>query len=311
MTLLGGDLTYFTSINRTSMDYCDRLFDLRNPNTLWTMGNHDLNNRNLIQEYTGRPSYYAYYHKGICFVVLDVELDASGLSKSLISGAQLNWFKNVADTISKSEQMLVLHGRLLWMPGNPDFESRMDSVAESTRQLITVNFYPDVFPILQKVKSKGIPVICLGGDKSKINIDYSPEDSIHFLASTMAPEFTDDENDVMVFTYKQATNVMSWKFVSLSSIDKKKPDGFFPDQEITESVLQVWQGSVKNEIKLQVRSDKNKVLKVQIFSMDGRLCRSVLLEPNKYKFVSLNSSGLFVVKTTVDGIVISQKIALP
>ncbi len=60
MTLLGGDLTYYTSISRTSMDYLGKLFDLKSPNTLWAMGNHDLNSRSLIQEYTGRPPYYTY-----------------------------------------------------------------------------------------------------------------------------------------------------------------------------------------------------------------------------------------------------------
>ena len=213
MTLLGGDLTYYTSIDRTSMDYLDKLFNLKSQNTLWTMGNHDLNNRSLIQEYTGRPSYFSYYRDGITFVVLDVELNASGLTKSLISGAQLDWLKTISDTISKSDYMLILHGRLLWMIGNDDFKTRLDSVAESTKQLVTTNFYPDVFPLLQNVKAKGIPVICLGGDKSKIDNDYSPEDSIHFLASTMAPEFTDDQNHVMVFTYNKTAKEMSWKYV--------------------------------------------------------------------------------------------------
>ena len=42
ITLLGGDLTYYTSINSTSMNYLDNLFNLSSPNTMWTMGNHDL-----------------------------------------------------------------------------------------------------------------------------------------------------------------------------------------------------------------------------------------------------------------------------
>ena len=308
MILLGGDLTYYTSINRTSLDYCDELFNLKSPNTLWTMGNHDLNNRSLIQEYTGRPSYFSYYRNGITFVVLDVELDASGLTKSVISGAQLDWLKNVTDTISKSDYMLVLHGRLLWMIGNNDFITRLDSVAESTKQLVTTNFYPDVFPLLQKVKAKGIPVICLGGDKSKINIDYSPEDSIHFLASTMAPEFTDDQNDVMVFNYSKLTKVMSWKYVSLNNIEKKIQDAIATTK--SDQVLKVWQTLGLHEISIQLQSGKNEEALIRIYKVDGQLCQLVKLKSSEIQKVPLTKSGVYLLKVAFDKKSITEKIAI-
>jgi hypothetical protein len=311
MTLLGGDLTYNTSINRTSMDYCDKLFNLKSPNTLWTMGNHDLDNRSLILEYTGRPSYFTYYRDHITFVVLDVELNASGLTKSLISGAQLDWLKSISDTISKSDYMLVLHGRLLWMIGNPDFKTRLDSVAESTRQLVTTNFYQDVFPLLQKVKAKGVSVICLGGDKSKINIDYSPEDSIHFLASTMAPEFTNDQNDVMVFNYNPVEKKMSWKYISLTNIEKKKPDAVTRFKSDSEPRLKVWSGSGIHEINLQENSENSGNARVEIFSAEGRLCRNLELTPNELKSLNLRGPGMYLIKASFGNNSIVSKVIVP
>jgi hypothetical protein len=310
MTLLGGDLTYYTSINRTSMDYCDKLFNLKSPNTLWTMGNHDLNSRSLIREYTGRPSYYCYYRDHITFVVLDVELDASGLTKSVISGAQLNWLKTISDTISKSDYMLILHGRLLWMIGNDDFKTRLDSVAESTKQLVTTNFYPDVFPLLQKVKAKGIPVICLGGDKSKINIDYSPEDSIHFLASTMAPEFTDNQNKVLVFMYENATREMSWKYVSLANVEKKNPGAVGILQANENPVLRVWQTLEKNEIGIDINSYKNEISLVQVYTINGILCRSIRLKTNEIQNINLKQTGIFILKATVGKTNLSREVVV-
>ncbi len=310
MTLLGGDLTYYTSLSRTSMDYCDKLFSLKSPNTLWSFGNHDLNSRSLVQEYTGRPSFYTYYRGGITFLVLDTELNANGFISTTISGAQMNLLRTVSDSISKSGYLVVLHSRLMWMIGNDDFKTRIDSVAESTRQMVSTNFYTAVFPLLQKVKAKGIPVICLGGDKSKIDINYSPEDSIRFFASTMAPEFTDKQNQVMVFSYSKPDRMMGWRYVSLADIEKKTPEAITLLIETPEQVLKVWQTSGTNEIGLQVESVKNEVVNVQIYSTGGKLCQSIRLETNKSRIVSLKNAGFFVVKATVDGATFSQKIAV-
>jgi len=114
MVLLGGDITYYTSISRVSMNYCDSLFNLDSPNTLWTMGNHDLNNPSLIAEYTKRPRFYSYYRDSICFVVLDTEQNANGFTSSYILGNQLKMLDYLRESKLSSllnvyaYQMLVL-----------------------------------------------------------------------------------------------------------------------------------------------------------------------------------------------------------
>jgi len=178
VTMLGGDITYSTSKNSATLSYCDRLFDLKNPNTLWGLGNHDVEsgNRDLISEFTGRDSYYSYYRDKVTFLVLDAELDAEGFKRTFIKGDQLQLVKNVCDTISDSNFLILLHSRFIWMINNEYFTAKLaDSIAASSRSMDTTNFYSEIYPLLQKVKARGIQVKVFGGDKSKMNIAILPK----------------------------------------------------------------------------------------------------------------------------------------
>lgn len=308
MVLLGGDLCYYTSINRTSMNYCDSLFNLDSPNTLWTMGNHDLNSPSLVAEYTKRPRYYSYYRDSITFLVLDTEANANGFSSSYILGNQLQMIKNVSDTISNSGYLVVLHGRLLWMIGNEYFATKIDSVAESTRQLDTSNFYQEVYPLLQKVKSRGTKVICLGGDKSKINIEYFPEDSIGFYTSTMAPEFADSVNHVIVFNYFKSENRMEREFIPLDEVEKNSVN---TDIEIIKSnisnSLKINQIPGSSEVEISIANSENEVVFVQIYSLDGRLNKAFTLISHENKKFKPTCSGIYIVRAVFNNSVSSDK----
>ncbi|MFN8206171.1 MAG: T9SS type A sorting domain-containing protein [Bacteroidales bacterium] len=308
MTLLGGDITWSVSSSRTAMEYCDSLFDIASPNTLWTMGNHDISSRYLITEYTGRPQHYACQRDSILFLVLDVELNASGFNSSFIQGEQLEMVQQVCDTMAHATWLVVLHGRLIWMPGNPDFSSRMDSVAESTKQLDTTNFYAEIFPLLQKVKKRGIQVLCLGGDKSRINIEYSPEDSITFLTSTMEPLYPDSVNDVLVFGYNRATNTMQHTFIPLSVVPKKQETGIHspPGDDL---FLKTGQGPGSCSIWLQA-SGAGEVTTVKILSMSGSLCRSLQLHGSEIREIQLPLPGMYILCATRGGTSTIRKIVV-
>ncbi|MGE5796641.1 MAG: T9SS type A sorting domain-containing protein, partial [Ignavibacteria bacterium] len=201
--------------------YCDNLFDLGSPNTLWCFGNHDVQSghRALIKKFTGRESYYSYSRDGITFIVLDTELDANSFSSTFIKGSQLQMVKDVCDSITESRYLILLHHRFMWMINNDYFKSRLtDSIAASSRSMDTTNFYSDIYPLLQKVKNKGIQVLVFGGDKSKINILYSPEDSITFYAARMATDIPDDINNVIVLNYNLLTKELTCSFVPLTEI---------------------------------------------------------------------------------------------
>jgi hypothetical protein len=68
------------------------------------------------------------------------------------------------------------------------------------------------------VKSKGIPVLVFGGDKTKINIAYSPEDSITFYAARLASDLPDSINNIIVAEYNMKNKNITCKFVPLTEI---------------------------------------------------------------------------------------------
>jgi len=221
MIMLGGDLTYSTSKDSATLAYCDNLFNLGSPNTLWSLGNHDVQSghRALIKEFTGRESFYSYERNGVTFIVLDTELDADGFSNTFIKDDQLQMVKNVCDSIAEPGFLILLHHRFMWMINNEYFKTKLtDSIAASSRSMDTTNFYSDIYPLLRQVKNKGIQVLVFGGDKSKINVEYSPEDSITFYAARMADDLPDSMNNVIILNYNLQNKEITCNFVSLEEM---------------------------------------------------------------------------------------------
>jgi hypothetical protein len=300
--MLGGDITYSTSKNRAALSYCDSLFDLKNPNTLWSFGNHDVEsgNRALIKEFTGRDSYYSYCRDGITFIILDTELNANGFSRTFIKDDQLQLVKNVCDTISDSRFLILLHSRYMWMINNDYFKSRLtDSIAASSRSMDTTNFYADIYPLLKKVKSRGIQVMVFGGDKSKINITYTPEDSITFYAARMANDFSDSANNVIVLDYDGQDKTINCNYVSLAKIEQNIQDTLTSNSVLNnEEVLRVWQISGSREINVQFHSSCHENIFIEIYSINGGLCQSFNCKANEIRTLEINKTGIYFVKAS-------------
>lgn len=216
--MLGGDLTFNTDRDSATLALCDSIFDLGNPNTLWSFGNHDVSggHRSLLKEFTERESFYTFARDGITFMVLDTELDANGSSSTFIKDEQLQMVEDVCDSISESLYLIILHHRFMWMINNDYFESRLtDSVAASSRYMDTTNFYSDIYPLLQKVKNKGILVLVFGGDRCNFNVEYSPEDSITFYAAALSVDLPDSLENVIVLKYDLQKKELKTDFVPL------------------------------------------------------------------------------------------------
>ena len=219
--MLGGDITYSTSKDSATLAYCDNLFNIGSPNTLWSLGNHDVQsgNRSLIKKFTGRESFYSYGRDGVTFIVLDTELDANGFADTFIKDEQLQMVQSVCDSITESSVLILLLHRFMWMINNDYFKTMLtDSIAASSRSMDTTNFYSDIYPLLQKVKNKGIKVLVFGGDKSKINIVYSPEDSITFYAARLADDLPDSINNVIILDYNLRSKKITYNFIPLSEM---------------------------------------------------------------------------------------------
>lgn len=214
LLLLGGDLTWNTSELISTLEYCDIIFHLSDSNTHLAIGNHDLDNPTNLLNFTKKGRYHAISRNNISFLVLDTELTTPN-----IAGAQLDFVKSVTDTITNSDYLILIHHRILWMAGNDDLAHLNDSVAASTRNLGPSNFFPEVYPLLQEVKQRGIEVLCLAGDRTDINISYAIEDSIQFLASGMVGTFPDINNFVILLTHDLSNHKLNYDFVPLSELD--------------------------------------------------------------------------------------------
>jgi hypothetical protein len=218
MLWLGGDLTHLTSSDYANMDKVDDVFNLSNNTTLWSLGNHDYTNISMIEEYTERPAFYAYYQNGITFLVLDTQDSLS----SMVSD-QLKLLTEVTDTISVSSHLIILHHKLIWMSGNEELEPQISTV--SNAQLGSCfycinpnNFYSDVYPNLIAVKQRGINVICIAGDiGNKVKeFEYLTPEGVYFIASGMS--YQHQENKGLVFTHNVTTNVVDWAYKRIGEL---------------------------------------------------------------------------------------------
>jgi hypothetical protein len=296
--MLGGDLTYYTSNERATMEYCDSLFDLDNLNTLWTFGNHDVqsNNLALIKEFTGRDRYYSYFRDGVTFIVLDTEKNAEGFDRTFIKDDQLKMIKNVCDTINVSKHLILLHHRLIWMINNDELESRLtDSIAASSRSMDTTNFYSDIYPLLKEVKKRGIQVSAFGGDKSKINIEYSPEDSITFYAARLASDFSDDQNNVIIVNYNKLNSSLESSFVPLNSLKKTSDSSFLIKRRESGKTPLILKRE-GDEFTIQLPENYKDEGILNIYSINGSLLYSVDSKYLQHYNFKLNSPGIYIIQ---------------
>jgi len=213
---LGGDIDQNTSSSDSTMQLWNDLFDFKNPNTLWSIGNHDTNDRALIRKYTERPSFYSWSNDFLTVVVLDTEL-ASGN----ILDEQLNLLQSVADTLSSERSLIILTHKLIWMPGHPELEPIIDDTANGKFGNCDYctspnNFYQDVYPILVDARDKGVTVICLAGDLGfRVNqFEFLTTDGIFFLASGI--DYRREDNKYLIFEGNKEENyILRWRYEAL------------------------------------------------------------------------------------------------
>lgn len=215
---LGGDIDGFTSQSETTMQVWDDLFSFSKESTLWTLGNHDIDDRVLVEKFTQRPSFYTWNFKSINFLVLDDQLERSN-----IIGAQLDLVNTVTDTLQAADYLIVLTHNLLWMYDHPILEPMIDSISNGRLGNCSFcikpnNFYQDIYPQLLKVKAKGIEVYCIAGDlglKAK-EFAYTTDEGIHFLASGI--DFGQEGNKGLMLELREAPADLIWYFEDLENL---------------------------------------------------------------------------------------------
>ncbi len=215
---LGGDLDIYTSREESTLQTWNNLFNFERPNTLWTLGNHDISDKPLIEKYTKRPSYYTWAFEQIQFLVLDDHLNNGD-----IVGDQLQLIQNLADTMQNSQHLIVLTHKLLWMPGHPELDRQVEDIANGPRGNCGSctregNFYDEVYPLLVALKNKNINVVCIAGDigiKAK-EFEYITDEGIHLLASGI--DIGQAGNKVLLLELQQNGSILNWCFENLETL---------------------------------------------------------------------------------------------
>lgn len=218
MLLLGGDLAWNTSGSTECMENVNSHFDLSSINTLWTMGNHDIIDMDLIESYTGRPPFYATYNNGLCFIVFNT-MDSS----EFISGDQLALFNSLMDTLDVSSHLIILTHHLVWMLGNSDLEGLISETSNApygscSYCLKENNFYETIYPRLIEAKQNGIEVLCLAGDlgvKAK-EFEFLTAEGIYFLASGIYEG--DSINKALILDHFPNRRKLFWYYKDLDQL---------------------------------------------------------------------------------------------
>jgi hypothetical protein len=156
-----------------------------------------------------------------------------------------------------------------------------------------------------------VPVLCLGGDKSKINIVYSPEDSITFIASTMAPEFTDTMNDVVILSSDFQTGQLSWEFVPLSEVEKNPPATSVTEVTHSQDALRVKVDPEQSAIEAGFYSSLHAPGLLTVYSLSGQCIYSEFTRPGEFKTITIRGKGLYLVRLTAGGNAECRKIVVP
>ncbi len=278
LLLLGGDLTWNTSELISTLEYCNTIFNLGDSSTHLAIGNHDNDNLARLLSYTKKNRYYSFSRNNLTFIVLDTEIGTPN-----ISGPQLDLIKTVADTIQDSDYLVIIHHRILWMADNPDLAHLKDSVAASSKNLSSSNFFDEVYPELQKIKNKGIPVYCIAGDRTDINIEYSIEDSIQFIASGMVGTFPDTNNFAVVFTHFPQEQILNYEFVPLSELDTLpespvQATGYKVNYPID---FKIYPNPGSGKITIQLNGQEHDAMKAEIYSAQGNKVFEVDIPENK------------------------------
>lgn len=221
----GGDLCSESLMNYSTLEYIDSIFNLKDPNTHWALGNHDSRNPNWIwlEELTGRKTYYTYNHKGITYIVLNTSLtpfDCEQLND------QYEIIKNVCDTIQKSSHLVLLMHHGIWenVPGLPS------PYAYAQSNLIHYNFNcysvestfaKEIYPRLVDVKERGVEVVSILGDMGAKKIEFVSEHGLHFLGTGLNKSKYQDPAErassptdwAIIFKHVPEKGRMTWEFV--------------------------------------------------------------------------------------------------
>ncbi|NQU52111.1 MAG: metallophosphoesterase, partial [Bacteroidetes bacterium] len=226
---LGGDVCSEATLEYTTIEYLDGLFDLQHPNTHWAFGNHDARNGNWnwVEEISGKKSYYTSTYKGISYMLLNTCLTPFHCE---MLNDQYRILVNLCDTIQESSHLILIMHHGIWenVPGLPSPYQYAQSNLKRfsfTCDNADATFINEIYPRLIEVEKRGVKVILLMGDMGSQRIDAVSDDGIQFLGTGLnRSKFKDAEERenspcdwFIEFKHVPETGWLNWQFHDLDS----------------------------------------------------------------------------------------------
>lgn len=232
---LGGDMTSSTLLNISSLDYLDSLFNLKNPNSHYILGNHEARNQNydFYYAHTGRPDFYTSRLDNMVITVLNTNLNISDCDAL---NAQYKLLESTIDNSGDASHYVILmhhqifkdDDRILGFKTHGDLDFyKMNCTSKN-------DFWIDFYPKLVNLQKTGTEVVLVVGDTGwdKGREVVSPE-GITFLSSginnaharaknTDKTKIIYNNDRVLEFTLSPSEKSLEWNFIMLDSLGSHK-----------------------------------------------------------------------------------------
>ncbi len=225
---LGGDVCSEAMLNYSTVEYIDGIFNLGNPETHWSLGNHDARQLNWewCEEFTNRKTYYAYTSNGITRIVMNSNLVPTNCE---MLDEQFDIITAVCDTISMSSNLILLMHHGLWR-GVPEIPppitfAQSDLVYWNANcDSVNTQFVDVIYPKLVEVKQRGIDVTCIMGDMGSQlkKFDMFSADSVRFMGCGLHENDSLYSDQVLFIEGDPLSNKLLFNFHDLDSLVNAK-----------------------------------------------------------------------------------------
>lgn len=231
---LGGDITSSPLLNVNTLDYLDSLFNLKNTNTHYVLGNHEARNQNydFYYKHTGRPDFYTSRLENMIITIMNTNLNISDCDAL---NTQYRLLENTIDNARDASHYVILMHHQIFKDDDriKGFKSHGDLEFYKMNCTTNNNFWLDFYPQLVELQNSGTDVVLVVGDTGwdKGREVVSPE-GITFLSSGINNSHTRAKNTdktktiynndrVLEFTLNPLEKTLQWEFIMLDSLTER------------------------------------------------------------------------------------------
>ena len=242
---LGGDLCSETTQKESTLDYLDDIFDLRNPETLWTLGNHDIRNGNLdfIKNKTHRDLYYSHKIDSVDILVINSVVSHPAISDQCeerkVHADYIHDFLDACLQNPKDLKYLLVFSHItIWADIEPYLEN-IEKIGNQAGKYVdfycekSSTFKKEYAPKIFELAEKGVQLIFIAGDGGQYRKTFHHYSSkgIHYYCTGInnsvwatenlekIAEYNTDPDSVLIMNYETSNDSLWGQFVPLSDLE--------------------------------------------------------------------------------------------